>query len=93
MIPPEATAPSLILVGLLMMTIVQDIPWTAYEDAIPAFVTFLLMPLTYSIMTGIGAGFIAYTLLKVATGRVREVHPLLLLTAIVFVVYFCLPAA
>jgi AGZA family xanthine/uracil permease-like MFS transporter len=51
------------------------------------------MPLTYSIMTGIGAGFIAYTLLKVATGRVREVHPLLLLTAIVFVVYFCLPAA
>jgi AGZA family xanthine/uracil permease-like MFS transporter len=90
MIPPEATAPSLILVGLLMMTIVQDIPWTAYEEA---FVTFLLMPLTYSITTGIGAGFIAYTLLKVATGRVREVHPLLLLTTIVFGLYFCLPAA
>ena len=92
-IPPEATAPSLILVGLMMMTIVQDIPWTTYEEAIPAFVTFLLMPLTYSITTGIGAGFIAYTLLKVASGRVREVHPLLLLTATVFVVYFCLPAA
>jgi adenine/guanine/hypoxanthine permease len=93
MIPPEATAPSLILVGLMMMTIVQDIPWTAYEEAIPAFVTFLLMPLTYSITTGIGAGFIAYTLLKVASGRVRDVHPLMLLTAAVFVVYFCLSPA
>ena len=91
-IPPEATAPSLILVGLMMMTIIQDIPWTTYEEAIPAFVTFLLMPLTYSITTGIGAGFIAYTLLKVASGRVREVHPLLLLTTTVFVVYFCVSA-
>lgn len=90
-IPAEATAPGLILVGLMMMTIVQDIPWTTYEDAIPAFVNLLLMPFTYSITNGIGAGFIAYTLLKVASGRVRDLHPLLLLAATAFVVYFCFP--
>ena len=76
-----------------MMTIIQDIPWTSYEEAIPAFVTLLLMPFTYSITNGIGAGFIAYTLLKIASGSVRELHPLLLLAAIAFVVYFCLPIA
>jgi len=76
----------LILVGLMMMTIVQDIPWTSYEEAIPAFVTLLLMPFTYSITTGIGAGFIASTLLKIASGRVRELHPLMLLAAAAFVV-------
>jgi AGZA family xanthine/uracil permease-like MFS transporter len=92
-IPAEATAPSLILVGLMMMTIVQDIPWTSYEEAIPAFVTLLLMPFTYSITNGIGAGFIAYTLLKLTTGKVRELHPLLLLAATAFLVYFCLPIA
>jgi adenine/guanine/hypoxanthine permease len=53
----------------------------------------LLMPFTYSITNGIGAGFIAYTLLKVASGRVRELHPLLLLAAAAFVMYFCLPIA
>ena len=67
--------------------------WTNYEEAIPAFVTLLLMPFTYSITNGIGAGFIAYTLLKVARGRVGELHPLLLLAATAFVVYFCLPIA
>ena len=90
-IPAEATEPSLILVGLMMMTIVQDIPWTSHEEAIPAFVTLLLMPFTYSITNGIGAGFIAFTLLKIASGRVRELHPLMLLAAAAFVVYFCLP--
>ena len=92
-IPAEAIAPCLILVGLMMMTIVQDIPWTSYEEAIPAFVTLLLMPFTYSITNGIGAGFIAYTLLKLTTGKVREPHPLLLLAATAFLVYFCLPIA
>jgi len=76
-----------------MMTIVQDIPWTSYEAAIPAFVTLVLMPFTYSITNGIGAGFIAYTLLKIVSGRVSEVHPLLLLALTAFVVYFCLPIA
>ena len=92
-IPAEAPAPSLILVGLMMMTIVQEIPWTSYEEAIPAFVTLLLMPFTYSITNGIGAGFIAYALLKISSGKVRELHPLLLLAATAFVVYFCLPIA
>jgi AGZA family xanthine/uracil permease-like MFS transporter len=92
-IPAEATAPSLILVGLMMMTIVQEIPWTSHDEAIPAFVTLLLMPFTYSITNGIGAGFVAYTFLKVASGKVREVHPLLLFATTAFVVYFCLPFA
>jgi len=92
-IPAEGTTPGLILVGLMMMTIVQDIPWTTHEDAIPAFVTLLLMPFTSSITNGIGARLIAYTLLKVASGRVRDLHPLLLLAATAFVVYSCLPVA
>ena len=74
-----------------MMTTVQDIPWKSYEEAIPAFVTLLLMPFTYSITNGIGAGFVVYALLKVASGKVRDVHPLLLLAAAGFVVYFCFP--
>jgi adenine/guanine/hypoxanthine permease len=58
-IPAEATAPSLIFVGLMMMTVVQEIPWTSHDEAIPAFVTLLLMPFTYSSTNGIGAGYVA----------------------------------
>jgi AGZA family xanthine/uracil permease-like MFS transporter len=87
-VPTEAIAPGLILVGLLMMTVVREIPWTEYDEAIPAFVTWLMMPFTYSITNGIGAGFIAYILLKLLSGRPRDVQPLMYLSGSAFALYF-----
>ncbi|WP_298461449.1 NCS2 family permease [uncultured Cellulomonas sp.] len=90
MVPYEAATPALVIVGFLMMMQVAGITWSSYEIAIPAFLTIILMPFTYSITTGIGAGFIAFVVLKVAVGKVREVHPLMWLSAALFVVYFAL---
>ena len=89
-IPAEATAPALILVGFLMMGTLRDIPWKNYEESIPAFLTLLLMPLTYSITNGIGAGIIIYTVLKLLSGKHHEIHWLLIMAAVAFVVYFVL---
>jgi AGZA family xanthine/uracil permease-like MFS transporter len=69
---------------------VSGITWKDYEIAIPAFLTIVLMPFTYSITTGIGAGFIAFVVLKVAAGKARQVHPLMWLSAALFVIYFAL---
>ncbi|MCL2466754.1 MAG: NCS2 family permease [Micrococcales bacterium] len=87
-VPAEAAAPALVVVGFLMVTGVTDIDWKRYEIAIPAFVTMVLMPFTYSISAGIGAGVIVYVILQAATGRFRKVHPLIWLVAVLFVVYF-----
>ena len=76
------------LVGFLMMQQVKGIDWRDLEIAIPAFLTIVLMPFTYSISVGIGAGFVAYVLIKVVVGKVREVHPLMWIVAALFVVYF-----
>src|SRR5207249_1108320 len=73
-IPAQATAPALILVGFFMMTIAREIPWDDYEEAIPAFVTMLTMPFTWSITNGIGAGFVTYSTIKVLSGKGRQVH-------------------
>src|SRR5216117_2735070 len=73
-IPAQATAPALIVVGFLMMTIAREIPWDDYEEAIPAFVTMLTMPFTWSITNGIGAGFVTYSTIKVLSGKGRQVH-------------------
>ena len=69
MIPSEAAVPALVLVGFLMMQQVKEIDWDDLEIAIPAFLTIVLMPFTYSITVGIGAGFIAYVLIKVVLGK------------------------
>ena len=87
-VPFEAASAALVVVGFIMMTAVRTIDWTDYEIAIPAFLTIVLMPFTYSISNGIGAGVIAYVLLKVVTGKSRQVHPLLYGVAGLFVVYF-----
>ena len=71
------TAPALIVVGFLMMTAVRLIPWDRYDEAIPAFLTILTLPLTFNISYGIGFGFISYVLIKLAKGRPGEVTPLL----------------
>jgi adenine/guanine/hypoxanthine permease len=87
-VPFEAASTALVVVGFLMMTAVRTIDWGDYEIAIPAFLTIVLMPFTYSISNGIGAGVISYVVLKVAAGKAREVHPLLYAVAVLFVVYF-----
>ena len=89
-IPSEAAVPALVLVGFLMMQQVKGIDWDDLEIAIPAFLTIVLMPFTYSISVGIGAGFIVYVLIKVVRGKVADIHPLMWVVAGLFVVYFCI---
>jgi AGZA family xanthine/uracil permease-like MFS transporter len=90
-IPAQATAPALILVGFYMMTIAREIPWDDYEEAVPAFVTMLAMPFTWSITNGIGAGFITYAAIKLLGGHGRQVHWMVYLASAAFVLYFVVP--
>ncbi|MDI3317865.1 MAG: NCS2 family permease [Bacillota bacterium] len=92
MVPSQATAPALIVVGFLMMSAVRDIPFDDFADAFPAFVTLLTIPVTYSISRGIGYGLISYCVIKLATGRAREVHWALWIVAALFALSFVLPA-
>lgn len=89
-VPNEAAVPALVLVGFLMMQQVKNIDWDDLEIAIPAFLTIALMPFTYSISAGIGAGFIAFTLIKVARGKLADIHPLMWVVSILFVAYFAI---
>ncbi|MBT2366741.1 NCS2 family permease [Streptomyces sp. ISL-10] len=89
-VPAQAAAPALVAVGFLLMAQVRHIAWEKYEVAIPAFLTIAAMPFTYSITNGIGAGFIAYVVIKAVVGKAREVHWLLWGTAALFVVYFAI---
>ncbi len=87
------TAPALVVVGFLMMTAVRFIPWDRADEAIPAFLTILTLPLTFNISYGIGFGFISYVLIKLARGKPGEVHPLLYVVAVLFALAFLVPAA
>jgi AGZA family xanthine/uracil permease-like MFS transporter len=87
-VPPQATAPILVIVGYFMMTIVKDINWSDPGIGIPALLTMGLMPFTFSITNGVGAGFLSYTIIAVIRGRGREVHPLMYVVALVFAWYF-----
>jgi AGZA family xanthine/uracil permease-like MFS transporter len=87
-VPFEAASTALVVVGFLMMMSVRQIDWTDYSIGVPAFLTITLMPFTYSISNGIGAGIITYALLKVAVGKAREVHPLLYGVAVLFILFF-----
>jgi AGZA family xanthine/uracil permease-like MFS transporter len=89
-IPSEAAVPALVLVGFLMMQQVKGITWDDVEIAIPAFLTIVLMPFTYSITVGIGAGFLTYVLIKAVRGKSALVHPLLWVVAALFLVYFAI---
>jgi AGZA family xanthine/uracil permease-like MFS transporter len=88
LVPYEAATPALIIVGFLMMTQIKDIDWADITIALPAFLTIVLMPFTYSIAVGIGAGFVTHVVLKVATGKSKSIHPLLWVVAGAFVIYF-----
>ncbi len=89
-VPFEAATPALVLVGFLMMTQVRGIDWTDFDVALPAFLTIVLMPFTYSISVGIGAGFVTYVLIKVIRGRAAQLHPLMWVTAGMFIIYFAI---
>ena len=88
LIPVVVTAPALVLVGYLMFTLVRDIPVGDVEEGLPALLTMILMPLTFNITVGIGAGFISWVFIKMARGKWREIHWLMWLVAIAFLVYF-----
>jgi AGZA family xanthine/uracil permease-like MFS transporter len=90
-IPAQATAPALIIVGFYMMSVAREIAWDDYEEAIPAFVTMLVMPFTWSITNGIGAGFVTYVAIKLLSGRGARVHWMLYLAALAFALYFLVP--
>jgi AGZA family xanthine/uracil permease-like MFS transporter len=87
-IPYEAATPALIIVGYLMMTQIKAIDWDDYGIAIPAFLTIILMPFTYNISVGIGAGFVTHVVIRYMQGRRKDVHPLLLLVSGLFMIYF-----
>ncbi len=82
------TAPALIVVGFLMMSVMSKIDFKDYEIAIPAFLTIIIMPFTYSISYGIGFGFISYTLIKLFRGKFRDLHPLMIIVSALFVIAF-----
>ncbi|WP_425956033.1 NCS2 family permease [Xylanimonas sp. McL0601] len=88
MVPYEAATPALVVVGFLMLTQVTGIDWKNYEVALPAFLTIVLMPFTYSITAGIGAGIISFVVIKLSLGKAKQVHPLLYGAAAMFILYF-----
>jgi AGZA family xanthine/uracil permease-like MFS transporter len=87
-IPPEATAPALVIVGFLMAAIVTKVDLESIDEGLPALLTMVVMPFTYSITNGIGAGFISYVFIKAVRGKARDVHPLMWAVAVAFVLYF-----
>ncbi|MEV0293824.1 NCS2 family permease [Nocardia sp. NPDC050710] len=91
-VPIQAAAPALVLVGALMMTQARKIDWSDLEVAVPAFLTIALMPFTYSITNGVGAGVIAYVVIKAARGKFGEIHWLLWAVGAVFAGYFGISA-
>jgi len=92
-IPGYATAPALIVVGALMTESIGRVVWSDFTDAIPAFVTLLATPLTFSIATGLSLGLISYTLVKVAAGRFREVSPVIWILTLLFIFRYAYLAA
>jgi AGZA family xanthine/uracil permease-like MFS transporter len=89
-VPSEAAAPALVIVGALMITQIRHLVWDDMVLVIPAFLTITLMPFTYSITNGIGAGVVSFVLLSAATGRARRIHPLMWVISVLFLIYFAL---
>ncbi len=87
-VPPQATAPTLILVGFLMAGLIKGIDFDDFEEGFPALLAIVLMPLTYSITVGIGAGFVMHTVIKVVKGKAKDIHPLMWVVTIAFLIYF-----
>ena len=88
LIPFAATGPVLVVVGYLMATLIKDIDFGDVEEGFPALLTLIMMPLTFNITIGIGAGFVTWVLIKVAMGKLGQIHPLMWIVALAFVLYF-----
>lgn len=91
-VPPQATAPALILVGVMMMASFKDIDWVNLEEAIPAFFASVFMGLCYSISYGIAAGFFFYTIVKLLKGKRGEISPIVFVIDILFILNFVILA-
>jgi AGZA family xanthine/uracil permease-like MFS transporter len=88
LVPTEATAPALIIVGVLMMGSIKKISFEDFTEAMPAFLTIIAMPFTFSIANGIAAGLVAYPIVKIASGKAKEIHPIVYVLAILFILRF-----
>jgi AGZA family xanthine/uracil permease-like MFS transporter len=88
LVPFVATGPVLVVVGYLMATLIKDIDFVDVEEGLPALLTLVLMPLTFSITIGIGAGFVSWVVIKLALGKIAAIHPLMWVVAAAFVIYF-----
>jgi len=88
LVPSQATAPALIAVGVMMISSIKKIDFNDFEEALPAFLTIVIMPFTYSIANGISAGIIFYVLVKLLRGKAKEVHPITYILAILFILRF-----
>lgn len=84
------TSPALIIVGILMVSSLKGIDWKVLDEAVPAFLTMLMMPLTFSIATGISIGFVVYPLVKIFAGKAKEVHPIMYALSVLFIIRFIL---
>ncbi|WP_290656468.1 NCS2 family permease [Kocuria sp.] len=87
-VPFEAVAPAMVVVGFLMARNVVHIDWTDWGVSVPAFLTFAVMPFTYSIANGIGAGFVSFVFIRLVQGRAKDVHPLMYVVALAFLLFF-----
>ena len=87
-IPSAATSPALIIVGIMMLASFKEVNWSDFVEAVPAFFAGIFMALCYSISYGIAAGFIFYTLVKIAKGQTKEIHPILAISTILFIINF-----
>lgn len=91
-VPGAATAPALIVVGILMMESIAKVKWEEFEDAASAFFTAVVMPFTYSIANGVAAGFIFYVITKIAKKKANEVHPIMYIVSLLFILNFVIGA-
>jgi adenine/guanine/hypoxanthine permease len=89
-VPAEATAPALILVGFYMAGVLREIDFSRLDEGLPALLTLAVMPFTFSITDGIGAGFVMYAFLKLIEGRGREVHWMMYVVSAAFLLYFAM---
>ena len=92
LVPSAATAPILIIVGVMMCSSLKDIDWADIDVAIPCFLTVAGMPFFYSITDGLAFGFIAYVIVKLARGKVKEIHPLMYVIVLLFVIKYVISA-
>lgn len=89
-VPSQATAPALIVVGVLMLSSIKKVDFEDFTEGVPAFFTIAMMPFTFSIANGVAAGIIFYPIMKIVTKRTKEVHPIMYVLAILFIVRFIL---